>query len=81
MKPLYLKLKGFKGVRSGSGKDELEIDFSGRTGLVGVAGPNGSGKTTVLDNLHPYRIMPYRAGNYSSRAFSYYNDCYGSDAS
>lgn len=81
MRPLYLKLKGFKGVRSGSGKDELEVDFSACTGLVAVAGPNGSGKTTVLDNLHPYRIMPYRAGSYSSRAFSYYNDCYGSDAS
>lgn len=81
MRPLYLKLKGFKGVRSGSGKDELEIDFSACTGLVAVAGPNGSGKTTVLDNLHPYRIMPYRAGSYSSRAFSYYNDCYGNGAS
>ena len=81
MRPMYLKLKGFKGVRSGSGKDELEVNFSACTGLVAVAGPNGSGKTTVLDNLHPYRIMPYRAGNYSSRAFSYYNDCYGSDAS
>jgi len=81
MRPMYLKLKGFKGVRSGSGKDELEVNFSACTGLVAVAGPNGSGKTTVLDNLHPYRIMPYRAGSYSSRAFSYYNDCYGSDAS
>src|SRR3972149_8893887 len=81
MRPMYLKLKGFKGVRSGSGKDELEVNFSACTGLVAVAGPNGAGKTTVLDNLHPYRIMPYRAGSYSSRAFRYYNDCYGSDAS
>lgn len=81
MRPLFLKLKGFKGIRSGSGKDELELDISEWKGLVAVTGPNGSGKTTVLDNLHPYRVMPYRAGSYSPKAFSYYNECYGSDAS
>lgn len=80
MRPLFLKLKGFKGIRSGSGKDELELDISEWKGLVAVTGPNGSGKTTVLDNLHPYRVMPYRAGSYSPKAFSYYNECYGSDA-
>ncbi|MCR4314534.1 MAG: AAA family ATPase [Candidatus Uhrbacteria bacterium] len=76
-----MKLKGFKGIRSGSGKDELELDISEWKGLVAVTGPNGSGKTTVLDNLHPYRVMPYRAGSYSPKAFSFYNECYGSDAS
>lgn len=81
MRPLFLKLKGFKGIRSGSGKDELELDISEWKGLVAVTGSNGSGKTTVLDNLHPYRVMPYRAGSYSPKAFSYYNECYGSDAS
>lgn len=81
MRPLFLKLKGFKGIRSGSGKDELELDISEWKGLVAVTGPNGSGKTTVLDNLHPYRVMPYRAGSYSPKAFSFYNECYGSDAS
>src|SRR3989304_9144995 len=81
MRPMYLKLKGFKGVRSGSGEDELEVNFSACMGLVAVTGPNGSGKTTVLDNLHPYRVMPYRAGSYSPKAFSFYNECYGSDAS
>lgn len=81
MRPLFLKLKGFKGIRSGSGKDELELDISEWKGLVAVTGPNGSGKTTVLDNLQPYRVMPYRAGSYSPKAFSFYNECYGSDAS
>lgn len=80
MRPLFLKLKGFKGIRSGSGKDELELDISEWKGLVAVTGPNGSGKTTVLDNLHPYRVMPYRAGSYSPKAFSFYNECYGSEA-
>lgn len=80
MRPLFLKLKGFKGIRSGSGNDEWELDISDLKGLVAVTGPNGSGKTTVLDNLHPYRVMPYRAGSYSPKAFSFYNECYGSDA-
>jgi len=80
VRPIFLKLKGFKGIRSGSEKDEIELDFSNLQGLVALTGPNGAGKTTVLDNLHPYRIMPYRAGSYSSRAFSFYSECYGSDA-
>lgn len=81
MKPILLKLKGFKGIRSGSGNDQVEINLSEAKGLVAIAGPNGAGKTTILDNLHPYRIMPYRAGSYSCRSFSYYNECYGTDAS
>jgi len=80
MKPLLLKLQGFKGIRSGSGQEEIEIDLTAHEGLTAITGPNGSGKTTVLDNLHPYRIMPSRAGGYSPRSFSFYNECYGSDA-
>jgi exonuclease SbcC len=76
MRPISLKLSGFKGIRSNSGKDEVFHDFSGLKGLIALAGPNGAGKTTILDNLHPYRIMPYRAGSYSPRSFSFYNECY-----
>ena len=81
MRPISLKLKGFKGIRSNSGKDELFLDLSHLEGLVALAGPNGAGKTTILDNLHPYRIMPYRSNGYTSRSFSFYNECYGRDAS
>ena len=35
------------------------------------------GKTTILDNMHPYRLMPYRATSYSPDAFSYYDHTYG----
>lgn len=80
MKPISLKLSGFKGIRSNSGKDEVFHDFSELKGLIALAGPNGAGKTTILDNLHPYRIMPYRAGSYSPRSFSFYNECYGRSA-
>ena len=80
MRPISLTLNGFKGIRSTSGKDEVFHDFSKLQGLVALTGPNGAGKTTILDNLHPYRIMPYRAGSYSPRSFSFYNECYSRSA-
>ena len=38
MKPILLKLKGFKGIRSGSGNDQVEINLSEAKGLVAIAG-------------------------------------------
>jgi len=73
MKPLYLKLDNFIGIRDGLGRDSFEIDLAGYEGLVALVGPNGRGKTTVLDNMHPYRLMPSRASSYSPRAFSFYD--------
>ena len=56
MKPLRLTLKGFTGIRDGLGRDELTVDFellgSGAQ-LVALVGPNGSGKTTIMDNAQP----------------------------
>lgn len=81
MIPLKLRLKKFKGIRSAWGADEVTIDLSRLPGgLVAITGPIGSGKTTLLDNLHPYRIMPYRAGEYSEGSFSFYAETYGRDA-
>lgn len=78
MTPLQLTLKGFIGIRSGLGRDEITIDLEAVDGdLVALAGPNGAGKTTILDNLHPYRIMPARAGSYSPGSFSFYDETYG----
>ncbi|MCC6346199.1 MAG: AAA family ATPase, partial [Nitrospirales bacterium] len=78
MIPLRVRLKGFKGIRSAWGVDEIDIDLSRLPkGLIAITGPIGSGKTTLLDNLHPYRIMPYRAGDYSERSFSFYQETYG----
>ena len=60
MQPLELTLIGFRGVRDGLGRDELTIDFGAFAGaqLIAVTGANGRGKTTVLDNAHPYLVMP-----------------------
>lgn len=55
-RPLRLTLKGFRGIRSGLGRDELDLDLDalmGEAQLVAITGANGRGKTTVMDNLHP----------------------------
>ncbi len=81
MRPVFLKLKGFKGIKAGMDLDEIEIDFSGiPDGVVAFSAPNGTGKTTIVDSLHPYRIMPFRTGSYSPKAFSFYEHCYGEAA-
>ena len=54
--PLSLMLTGFKGIRSGLGRDTITLDLEALVGdaqLVAIAGSNGRGKTTVMDNLHP----------------------------
>jgi exonuclease SbcC len=75
MRPLALRLKGFRGVRDGLGRDEVTLDLAALVGeapLVALVGANGRGKTTVMDNLHPFAVMPSRAGADGLGAFSYY---------
>src|SRR3989304_1343493 len=84
MIPIKLKLKGFIGIKSGLGLDDLVLDLDKLTDgaqLIALVGPNGSGKSTILDNLTPYRIMASRAGGYSPPSFSFYENTYGSEAS
>jgi DNA repair protein SbcC/Rad50 len=53
--PLRLTLKGFKGIRNGLGRDSLTLDFESFANdatLVAIAGANGRGKSTLMDNLH-----------------------------
>lgn len=78
-----LKLKGFAGIHSGQGCNEIEIDFErvvGDAQLVAITGPNGSGKTTVMDNLTPYRLMPSKTEKPTPSGFSYYDEMSGSTA-
>ena len=76
MQPLSLTLKGFRGIRDGLGLDELLLDFerlADGAELVAIAGANGRGKTTVMDNMHPYLTMPSRAAVAGPGGFSYYD--------
>ena len=75
MIPETLHLKGFAGIRAGLGRDELTLDLAQLVGdaqLVAFAGPNGIGKTTVMDNLQPYRLLPSRASSFGPAGFSFY---------
>ena len=76
-----LRLKNFKGLLAGVGLAEVFIDFDRLPdGLIAVVGANGSGKTTVLDNSHPFRLQPYKlrkAAGWSPAAFSFYDQCEG----
>lgn len=76
MQPLSLTLKGFRGIRDGLGRDVLTLDFerlADGAQLVAIAGANGRGKSTVMDNMHPYLTMPSRAGAAGPGGFSYYD--------
>jgi exonuclease SbcC len=83
MRPLKLKLKGFKGIQAGMGLYEFDLDLEKEAGdaqLVAIVAPNGRGKTTVLDNLQPFRLMPSKLGtstSYSPDAFSYFDHLVG----
>ena len=76
MYPLSLTLKGFRGIRDGLGMDVLTLDLerlAGDAELVALAGANGRGKSTLLDNLHPFLTMPSRASAAGAGGFSYYD--------
>ena len=77
--PLHITLTGFKGIRSGLGRDTLTLDLDATLGdavLVAIAGANGRGKTTLMDNLTPHLVMPSRANADGLGAFSYYDHVY-----
>lgn len=79
MKPISLTLKGFRGIRDGLGRDVIELDFerlAGDAQLVAIVGRNGRGKTTLMDNMTPFPIMPSRAGADGLGGFSYYDHVY-----
>jgi exonuclease SbcC len=76
MQPLTLILKGFRGIRDGLGQDVLTLDFerlADGAELIAIAGANGRGKTTLMDNMHPYLTMPSRAALSGPGGFSYYD--------
>lgn len=75
MTPIALTLKGFTGIRLGTGKERIELDFRSiphSAQLVALVGQNGKGKTTILDNMHPYRLMPSSSSTLGPNGFSYW---------
>jgi exonuclease SbcC len=60
MKITSLRLRGFTGIKRGLNLDDLTLDFSNLSGLIALSGENGSGKSTCIDCLHPYRQLASR---------------------
>ncbi|MQA40654.1 SMC family protein [Rugamonas aquatica] len=74
MIPYLLTLEGFTGIRDGLGREAITLDFESLCAgaqLIALAGPNGRGKSTILDNMTPYLIMPSHVKG-ALTGFSYY---------
>lgn len=69
MKIESVKLRGFLGIRKGLSLDELSLDLSGLSGLIALAGPNGKGKSTLLECMTPWRSLASRAGALQHHTF------------
>lgn len=64
MIPKRLLLHNSIGVKKGIGKEKIEIDFTKfNNGIVGIFGATGSGKTTIIENMTPYRKLATREGS------------------
>lgn len=58
-----LVLRGAIGLWAKSGKDEIELDLASLgKGVITLLGHNGAGKTTILENLHPWPRLLTREG-------------------
>lgn len=69
MKLNRIKLQGFIGLKKGMNVDTVDLDLSEMTGLVALEGDNGNGKTTLLENLQPFRTLPSRKQTLKSHCF------------
>lgn len=70
MRLLSLSLRGAIGIERGLGVEDVSIDFTRfEPGIVALVAPNGRGKSTLLENLHPYRTLVSRNGSLASHFF------------
>ena len=67
---LSVSIRGSIGIKCGFNKDEINIDFSEfGNGIVALVGANGRGKTTIIENCHPYPRMLTRPGTLKDHFF------------
>lgn len=60
-------LRGAIGIWKGWALDEIEVDLDEyEPGLILLDWPNGKGKTTLIENLHPWPQLMTRGGKLSS---------------
>jgi exonuclease SbcC len=58
-----LRLKGSIGIMKGIKKEEVVVNFDNfSNGLIALTGANGKGKTTLIENCHPYPQLLTRKG-------------------
>jgi len=69
MKIQRIKLRGFIGIKKGMGLDEIELDLSSLSGLIAFSGSNGNGKSTLMENMHPFRTLASRKGALQHHVF------------
>jgi len=67
MIPQELFLKGAIGVKRGLDLDEIYIDFTQfQPGVIAIIGRNGVAKSTIIENMTPYRTLLSRKGKLSN---------------
>lgn len=65
-----LRLRGAIGIKKGIHKDEIFLDFDNYSnGLIALTGANGKGKTTLIENCHPYPQLLTRNGKLQNHFF------------
>lgn len=58
---LSLSLRGAIGVKD---NEQIDIDFSKyENGIIGLCGENGKGKSTIIENCHPFPRLLTRSGS------------------
>ena len=60
---LSLSLRGAIGIRNGQHKEDFELNFENyEDGVICLCGECGKGKSSILENCHPYPCMLSRSG-------------------